>query len=766
MKVKFYLFFSFVLHFFCRVHAQIPVFDGSFILDRNAGSAHYAVTCDVDASGLIHVAGQFTGTCDFNPASSDSILNFNFGYPCYIARYDAALNFQWVSMLGGNGDSTTIIPLKVLADHNSNSLVAGYHSNTFDADPGPGVQTLAGYPFNSSGFIVKLNPQGNYLWSAQFGSLNNNCRIFDAVESSAGHYFFCGDFNDSIDFDPGPAVQLRVSANNTSGSFLLELDEAGNFVQVITWDEMDVINSIDLDAAGNIYLGGAYSGTVDFDPGNAISSLTSSWVTLTAFAFSLDANMAFRWASHFRDAAGNATSVTNDLALGNNILGLAGHFDDAIDLDPNTGQLTVTAAGNYDHFFVGLNTNTGGLIWGGRTGGAQVDNVRSMAADNNGDFWITGISQGNTDLNPDPVGVAPFSFGANAVPWILRLDNYGNHLWSGTQGGSFLNGSYDNSLAVASGSICFMGMVSNFMNLDPVSSSFPTTTLDYYGAYFTKLCIPVEENKTLALCPGDSIFLEGAWQFNAGFFSEVFTRWNGCDSIVNTTVFVPDLNFDLGNDTSFCSGQLFLFYDSPGMEFQWNTGAQTPYLFVDTTGFYALTITHPQGNCWAIDSIFVLNGLPVSAFLPDSVFCINGGIYSLPPGMPPGGAWSGPGVGALSFDPAAAGAGQHWLTYSAIDSSGCAGADSLLITVDFCTGILVATPSIFRISPNPAEDYFTISPIKPGLQLKTFDIGGREIFLREEKPGPYRVAHLENGLYLSQMFENGELLGIVKWVKK
>ena len=47
------------------------------------------------------------------------------------------------------------------------------------------------------------------------------------------------------------------------------------------------------------------------------------------------------------------------------------------------------------------------------------------------------------------------------------------------------------------------------------------------------------------ICAGDSIFLEGAWQFDSGQYMDTFVSVNGCDSIVTTTLTVDDC-FDLG----------------------------------------------------------------------------------------------------------------------------------------------------------------------------------------------------------------------------
>jgi FtsP/CotA-like multicopper oxidase with cupredoxin domain len=63
---------------------------------------------------------------------------------------------------------------------------------------------------------------------------------------------------------------------------------------------------------------------------------------------------------------------------------------------------------------------------------------------------------------------------------------------------------------------------------------------------------------------------------------------------------------------------------------------------------------------------------------PDSM-CVNEGAVTLQ-GLPSGGAFSGATV-TSSFDPAAAGAGDHYIYYHYTDGAGCSNADTALITV-------------------------------------------------------------------------------------
>lgn len=73
------------------------------------------------------------------------------------------------------------------------------------------------------------------------------------------------------------------------------------------------------------------------------------------------------------------------------------------------------------------------------------------------------------------------------------------------------------------------------------------------------------ENASATICSGDSIFLAGAWQTQAGIYTDVFTNLNGCDSTVITTLAVNQPAVSLTLDTVICltQGPLALFGGSP-----------------------------------------------------------------------------------------------------------------------------------------------------------------------------------------------------------
>jgi hypothetical protein len=80
--------------------------------------------------------------------------------------------------------------------------------------------------------------------------------------------------------------------------------------------------------------------------------------------------------------------------------------------------------------------------------------------------------------------------------------------------------------------------------------------------------------------------------------------------------------------------------------------------------------------------------LPVVNVTPVGAVCINNGTVALTGGIPAGGAYSGPGVTGTTFDPVAAGAGTHVLTYTYTDGNGCSNSSNFSVTVNPETNVV------------------------------------------------------------------------------
>lgn len=218
------------------------------------------------------------------------------------------------------------------------------------------------------------------------------------------------------------------------------------------------------------------------------------------------------------------------------------------------------------------------------------------------------------------------------------------------------------------------------------------------------------------------------------------TPYNSCGNADGTSLVVNvNLNpvVNLGTDIIQCGGAALLDAQNTGSTYLWNTSATTHSILVNTSGIYSVVVTNTNG-CIGTDSISVtINPLPVVALALNPTFvCINWSPYLLAGGTPSGGTYSGAGVSAGMFSPAAAGVGTWAISYVFTDANNCTDSTLDSITVSLCTGIQ-STGNIqaLSITPNPSAGNIWIEANGEGLRnitVSVFDIFGKEVLMLNE----------------------------------
>lgn len=126
-------------------------------------------------------------------------------------------------------------------------------------------------------------------------------------------------------------------------------------------------------------------------------------------------------------------------------------------------------------------------------------------------------------------------------------------------------------------------------------------------------------------------------------------------------------------------------------------------------GIFRCILTGCTGNVTTASALLTVNPLPIVSLAPFSTVCINWTPVTLTGGSPAGGTYSGNAVSGGVFDPAAAGAGMHTITYTYADVNGCSDTAQQLINVDLCTGLSAnAEPGAVQLFPNPATSSATL----------------------------------------------------------
>ena len=251
------------------------------------------------------------------------------------------------------------------------------------------------------------------------------------------------------------------------------------------------------------------------------------------------------------------------------------------------------------------------------------------------------------------------------------------------------------------------------------------------------------------------------------------TNANGCVNTATASVNVnalPQVNATTTSN-SICIGSSATLQASGALSYTWAPGNLSgDSLSVSPTANTTYTVTGTDANgCENTTAISItVNPLPqISVSSSASTFCItdaNGNLI----GSPSPGVWSGTGVSGTTFSPASAGAGTHTVVYTFTDANGCSNSDSLLMTVNLCTGLNESTAeeNAFQLFPNPVHDQVNIIFSRDGVTtLSLRDMEGRKVgvYAVNSKNAVLDLCNLSDGIYF--IFINEESRPASKLVK-
>ncbi|MBK9400576.1 MAG: hypothetical protein IPN36_06840, partial [Bacteroidetes bacterium] len=244
------------------------------------------------------------------------------------------LYFNWAKQVTGVSISKTTI-----SDVARNVYLIGRFNGTVDVDPSAAVYNLVSNG-GSDVFITKYSPGGNFLWAVQFGSLGIDDG-YDLEVDGAGNIIATGYYQFTVDFDPGVSVNNRT-ATGSQDVFVIKLNSSGNLIWAnsIGGSMSDYGTSLSLDASGAIYTTGQYGGTMDFDPGAGIFSMTAVGGS-DVYITKTDPSGNFIWA---KSMGGTLSEWANAIETDNsgNVV-FTGYFGGTADFDPSPSVFNIVS---------------------------------------------------------------------------------------------------------------------------------------------------------------------------------------------------------------------------------------------------------------------------------------------------------------------------------------------------------------------------------------------------------------------------------------
>lgn len=211
-------------------------------------------------NGDVVVTGSFDGSMVMDGITLSS-ASF---YGLFVARLTSSGSVVWAKAFDG---ASVFDDQTVTVDAQGNVILCGGFYGTTDFGGGPLSSANAG---DEDMYLVKLDPNGNHLWSKRYGDASPQPRgVPHLATDSAGNVLLGATYAGTVDLGGGPLTALGQDI------LVAKLDPNGNHVwskrygdsEVSGNDPSERLHAFGVDANGAVIFAGAMGGTIDFGLG-------------------------------------------------------------------------------------------------------------------------------------------------------------------------------------------------------------------------------------------------------------------------------------------------------------------------------------------------------------------------------------------------------------------------------------------------------------------------------------------------------------------
>lgn len=304
-----------------------------------------------DPNGNSYSVGTFERSIIFE---NNSIYHANSTKPSiFIVKKNSSGDVLWVKTIepGYHLDVNSIA-----FDRNWNILLGGIFSETVDFNPDSvAVDTISTpYVYETHGFLLKLDTNGNFVWVKHFEV--HRLYYMDIATDSQDNIYLSGQFSGLFDLDPGSDTVNVYQYPH--GIFLIKLDSAANFEWGYKFgaNYSSRANTVAIDSNDNVYIGGEFSRPIDFDPSLNTDTLFGNHdYTHDGFIVGFDPS------GNYLDAYSlngpNTVRIVDIEFDVNNNLYVVGNFKGSADLDPGPDTMLFNSPGTNGVYVLKLGSN-------------------------------------------------------------------------------------------------------------------------------------------------------------------------------------------------------------------------------------------------------------------------------------------------------------------------------------------------------------------------------------------------------------------------
>lgn len=327
-------------------------------------------------------------------------------------------NYDWGVTLN---DSLYSAGRKTVIDSKGSVYMHGEHRSTLDADPGLGVFNLTSLFSSNTGYLVKLDSNGNFLWGKKFS--NSSFSYGEIAVDNNDNIILYSEFWDSVDVNPGDTPQIEYgSTPGTTDSYFVKFDALGNYLWSSSITSKKNINSISISVDGNndIYLTGNQYDSIFLSP-NTYNKAIAPIGLRNQFLIKLNSAGNYLW--HKNIVKGNIANIQ----FNNNFIYHTGNFIDSLIIQSNTNLDTVIGKGGFDFYIEKLDLS-GNRIWLKTIGGPSRDviNNNALGFDSNNELFVVGQFEDSVDFGDGNYLKSP---NGGRLPFLMNLSDNGILNW-------------------------------------------------------------------------------------------------------------------------------------------------------------------------------------------------------------------------------------------------------------------------------------------------------------------------------------------------
>ena len=420
---------------------------GTYLGGPSFDAANAAAT---DSAGNVYLTGETS-----SGTMRGSALPDRSSRDVWVAKLDSSgTQMLYITYAGGSGNDSG---KGIAVDSAGNAYVTGYTSSTDFPTTSGALNSHNGG--GEDAFVLKLDPNGNVLYSTYLGGSGSDHGLAIAVDST-GSAYIAGQ-TASVAFPTTPGVLQTSNHGGLSDCFVSKLNPGGNSLTYSTYLGglgLDLCAGIAADTSGNAYVTGTtYS--FDFPTQSPLqSSLTG---TANAFAAKINAYGSALLYSTFLGGSimDNGNAITVDSSGSAYVAGCTA----SPDFPTSLGVLQSALAGAYNAFVAKLSPAGNSLTYSTFLGGSGSDDATAIAVDALGQAVVGGYT---SSANFPKMASLQTAFGGAFDAFAAVLNSSGTSLvFSSYFGG----GSDDRAfgIAVLSGNRLFLAGTTS-------SPDFPT----------------------------------------------------------------------------------------------------------------------------------------------------------------------------------------------------------------------------------------------------------------------------------------------------